>query len=160
MARNPNPAPPRPPVDIDADTGEVTERPDRRELAKVSSEFGGDDARGFTLVKHVTVPMLSDKEVPPGRPIVVRFVDAMRVLPPIEGVKPRFPGEHMASTIEAPSGDVRLFTWSTVFRKEMDRDYPDGTYVGKWFRITRLPQQRTRSDVAFWPWAIAEVAPS
>lgn len=97
-------------------------------------QFGGLAAgAGFEQVAYITVPMLN---VPDGTTIIVRMLDAVEVLPELEGVTKKFPGDHFASRIAATNGDVRLFTWTSVFMKEMEKAYPNQSYVGKWFQIT------------------------
>lgn len=136
--------------EIDGDTGEVSES---RAVAAVS-EFGGGEGT-FKAVKYVSVPMLTPDEVPPGRSMICKMADAMRVMPPLEGVKVKFPGDFMCSTIQAPNGEVRLFPWSAVFRSEMAKAYEGEGYVGKWFRITRLK----KTGKNYWTFAITEVEP-
>lgn len=99
----------------------------------------GQQQTNFRIKKHVSVPML---EIPPGVSFVCRIADEVRVLPAIEGHKPRFKDSpHYASTILAPNGEARLFTWTAVFKSEMEKNYPDKSYVGLWFRITKLPMK-------------------
>jgi len=151
MARKPAPsASPPPDEDIDDETGEITQR------ALAVTDFGKGAGSGFEVVKYVSIPMLTDREVPPGVPIVALFAEAAKVMPPLEGYKQKFPGDFTASVIKALNGEARLFPWSTVFKSEMARDYPDETYVGKWFQITRLPMKRGKT---YWTFAIAEVRP-
>lgn len=136
--------------DHDEETGEVTNNDN---AVVVRGDFGLVETGEFEVVRHVSVPML---EVPAGAMFIARMVDKMRVLKPLDGVKPEFPGDHIASTIEATTGAVRLFTWSSVFKSEMERDYPNDSYVGKWFQITKLPKKRGKRYFAF---AISEVKP-
>jgi hypothetical protein len=138
---------------IDDDTGEVDQV---GSTVITVSEFGGEDATGFTPVKYVSVPILTPEEVPPGRSMICKLVDACRTMPPLKGVKSKFPGDFMASTIQAPNGEVRLFPWSAVFRSEMAKAYEGTTYVGKWFRITRLK----KTGKNYWSFAITEVTPT
>lgn len=148
------------PVEVDEETGEILPPRARSENEGRSVvTFGKTEPAAFKPTKYVSVPML---EVPPGQDFYARFVDKMRVLPPLkndkgEVIASKYKGDHCASTIEAPDGQVRLFTWNTVFRSEMDRAYPDGAYVGKWFHITRLPIKRGKDYATF---AIAEVEPA
>lgn len=119
----------------------------------VRGDFGVDDPGDFVPVKYVTVPML---EVPVGATFIAQMVDAMRVLPPLEGQTRKIKGDHVASTIRSTTGAVRLFTWNTVFRSEMEKVYEDAGYVGKWFQITKLAMKRGKDYHTF---AITEVAP-
>lgn len=143
---------------VDADTGEVTERHNAGDgvgqggpVAMV--QFGSARPSGFSVKRYVSVPML---EVPPGQSFVAQMVDAVRVLPPIEGQTRKIKGDHYASTIKAHNGEVRLFTWTTVFRSEMEKNYPEDGYVGKWFQITRLPIRKGKDYSTY---SIAELEP-
>lgn len=118
------------------------QRGDMRETA-ANVEFGRDLPSGFKIAKYVSVPML---EVPPGQSVCCQLIDKVRVLPPLldENGVPRpnkIKGDHLASTIRSSNGEARLFTWTTVFRSEMERAYPEDAYVGKWFMITKLPMK-------------------
>lgn len=125
---------------MNEETGEISNVP-----APISVvQFGNALPPGMRVAKYVSVPML---EVPPGQSFVCMIVDKVRVLPPLldENGAPRkqkFKGDHHASTIRASNGEARLFTWTTVFKSEMEKAYPEDSYVGKWFQITRLPMKR------------------
>lgn len=147
--------------DIDPDTGEFST--DMRDTAlsvqRGGFERGFEDVRSdrpapFKVVNYVSIPML---EVPVGQTFFAQMVDKARVLPPIEGQKQKYKNDHVASTLKAPNGEVRLFTWNTVFRSEMERAYPEDGYVGKWFQITRLPVKRGKDYATF---QITEVEPT
>jgi hypothetical protein len=150
MARTLPPARPQANDDVDAETGEILPPRDRTAVATQSANnitFGQVDMGRFAVAKYVAVPML---EVPPGQSFVCQMFDAMRELPAIEGQKRKYKDSpHYASTIKAPNGEARLFTWNTVFRSEMEKSYPDESYVGKWFRITRLPIKRGKDYATF-----------
>lgn len=141
---------------IDAQTGEIT--PYERIPSNVATlmEFGGSEESqaNFKIVKHVAVPMLSMKEAPPGRAIICKFVDVARVAPPLEGFKSPISTPMYISTIEARNGTARTLPWTQVFRQEMDKAYPNGAYVGKWFQVTRMPMKEGKR---YWTFAIAEV---
>lgn len=154
MATRPRNNPPSPSEpDYDADTGEVM--PDGPRAVAVQ-DFGRTAHTGFEVVQYVSIPMLTDREVPPGVSIVAHFAEAAKVMPPLEGQKAKFPGDFWCSVIKAQNGEARLFPWSTVFKSEMERTYPNASYVGKWFQITRLPMKRGKT---YWTFAIAEVRP-
>ena len=106
---------------------------------------------GFEIARHVSVPML---EVPAGMSFIAQLADAVRVLPKIEGVRSKMKGDHFASTIIAPNGEARLLTWSAVFKSEMEKFYPEGEYVGKWFRITKIDPKPGKD---YWTFAIQEL---
>ena len=153
MARNPQPNRPAPRETVDPDTGEVTTDGPQTGGAIVHA-FGGAGADiGVQIVRHIAVPMLTTTEAPVGVPITCKFVDAMRELPPIEGHRSKYPTAFHGSTIVSPSGDARIFPWSAVFKNEMERAYPNETYVGKWFRITRL----LKTGKSYWTFAIQEL---
>jgi hypothetical protein len=141
---------------IDAQTGEIT--PYDRAPANIVTlmEFGGTDESqaNFKIVKHVAVPMLSMKEAPPGRAIICKFVDVCREAPKLEGYKSAITTPMFISTIEARNGTARMLPWTQVFRQEMEKEYPNGAYVGKWFQVTRMPMKEGKR---YWTFAIAEV---
>lgn len=138
-------------VDDEA-TGEVlTSRSAMRATAlavvdRSNITFGQAKDPRFRVKAYVAVPML---EVPPGQSFVAQFVDKVRVLPPIEGQKKKYPGDHFASTIKAMDGEARLFTWNTVFKSEMEKMFPNDEYVGEWFQITRLPMKRGKDYATY-----------
>ena len=153
MARTPRTVEP---VEHDQETGEVL--PPRggavttRQPAQFT--FGQVNTGGFKIAKYVSVPML---EVPEGMSFICQLFDKVKELEPIEGQKRKFKdSKHYASTIKAPNGEARLFTWNTVFKSEMEKNYPDDSYVGKWFQITRLPIKRGKDYATF---AINEIEP-
>jgi hypothetical protein len=140
---------------IDNDTGEVVEG---REVA-TQATFGSGQASlnetDFEVVQYVSVPMLSAKEAPPGRPWVCQIADAMHEAPMIEGVKPKYENSPLIiCTIKALNGEARVLPCSKVFRQEIDAKYPNNSYVGKWFQVTRLPKKEGKN---YWTFAIAEV---
>ncbi len=111
----------------------------------------GQEADQFEVAEYIAVPML---EIPPGQTFVAQFIDKVRILKPIEGYKSKYKGDHWASTIRAQNGEARLFTWNTVFKTEMEKNFPpDGEnadgYVGEWFRITRLPIKSGKDYATF-----------
>lgn len=127
---------------VDADTGEVLVSRGGRAVTVAGPQasnitFGQVDMSRFSIKGYVSIPML---EIPPGQSFVAQLVDEVRILPPIEGHKPKYKDSaHYASTIKAPNGEARLFTWTTVFRTEMEKMFPNNAYVGEWFQITKLP---------------------
>lgn len=141
---------------IDAETGEITPYTPIDRSVPTLMEFGGTEetTSNFRIVKHVAVPMLSLKEAPPGRAIICKFVDACRVAPKLEGYKSSIPGDMYFSTIEARNGTARMLPWTSVFKTEMEKSYPNGSYVGKWFQVTRMPMKEGKR---YWTFAIAEV---
>ena len=136
--------------ETDPETGEVLST--ARGLQRTAG-FGDHAGAAFRTVKYVSVPML---EVPPGVAFYCQFVDKARILPPIEGYKSKFKGDHWASTIRAPNGEVRLISWGVVLKNEMETAYPDDSYVGKWFQMTLIKKPR----VDYNSWAITEVEPA
>jgi hypothetical protein len=159
MARSATRTAPR--EEIDEQTGEILPMRARADTREVSTnvEFGRSLPPGFAVAKYVSVPML---EVPPGQAFVCQMVDKVRILSPLldENGNPRprkIKGDHFASTIKSSNGEARLFTWTTVFRSEMAKAYPDDTYVGKWYQITRLPVSRGKDYSTY---AITELTPS
>ena len=141
---------------IDAETGEVTPYTPIPGNQVTLMEFGGTDEamNNFRIVKHVAVPMLSMKEAPPGRAIICKFVDVAREAPPLEGYKSPIKTPMFISTIEARNGTARMLPWTSVFKQEMEKSYPNGSYVGKWFQVTRMPMKEGKR---YWTFAIAEV---
>lgn len=136
---------------VDGQTGEVltprTRNPGTVVAPSTNITFGQNiDMARFRVKSYVTVPML---EVPPGQSFVCQMFDKVKILPPIEGQKKKYPGDHFASTIKAPNGEARLFTWNTVFKSEMEKMFPDDAYIGEWFRITRLPVKRGKDYSTF-----------
>ena len=155
MARKPT-APESRGETIDHETGEVVESPAN---AVAVQEFGGNKAAfndtDFEVVAYVSVPMLSTREVPPGRSMVCMIADLMHEAPLIEGVKPKYENSPLyICTIKALNGEARVLPCSKVFRQEMEAKYPNGSYVGKWFQITRMPKKEGKN---YWTFAIAEV---
>lgn len=141
--------------EIDEDTGEILPMDTRRRDVAVAPlpnvEFGREMPTGFAVAKYVSIPML---EVPPGQAFIACMVDKVRVLPPLmdENGNPRarkIKGDHFASTIKSSNGQARLFTWNTVFRSEMEKAYPNDSYLGKWFQITRLPVKAGKDYATF-----------
>jgi hypothetical protein len=143
-------------VVIDAQTGEVTPYDRAPSNVPTLMEFGGTEETqaNYKIVKHVAVPMLSLKEAPPGRAIICKFVDACRIAPKLEGYKSAIPGDMYFSTVEARNGTARMLPWTQVFKTEMEKSYPNGSYVGKWFQVTRMPMKEGKR---YWTFAIAEV---
>lgn len=156
MARSPKQAETPPADDVDPETGEIMPaQSESRAVAQASAQnitFGQGGA--FKIAKYVSVPML---EVPVGQSFVCQLFDKVRILPTLEGQKPKYKDSpHWASTIKASNGEARMFTWNTVFRSEMEKNYPGDSYVGKWFQITRLPIKRGKDYSTF---AITELEP-
>lgn len=141
---------------IDAETGELTPYTQIPANVPTLMEFGNTDesTANFKIVKHVAVPMLSMKEAPPGRAIICKFVDVCREAPPLEGYNSAIKTPMFISTIEARNGTARMLPWTHVFRQEMEKSYPNGAYVGKWFQVTRMPKKEGKR---YWTFAIAEV---
>lgn len=145
---------------IDAETGEVTPYTPIPDNVATLMEFGGTDDvhKNYKVVQHVSVPMLSLKEAPPGRAIICKFVDVVREAPKLENYKSPIEQPMFFSTIESRNGTARMFPWSSVFRTDMERKYPNGSYVGKWFQVTRMPKKQRRNGPGeYWTFAIAEV---
>ena len=136
---------------IDGETGEIIPGPGVGGAMQTMNGFGQIDRSNLKIKSYVSTPMI---EVPEGVSFIAQMVDACRPLPPLEGVKPKYTTPHFASTIKAPNGEVRLITWTAVLKSEIERAYPDGSYVGKWFQITKLPKKKGKDYSAY---AIAEV---
>ena len=126
------------PADADAEPGSDIALPDPAFMAP-------DD---LTVLRHVTVPVL---QLPLNSPIICKIRDAVH-RSDIEDS--RYPDAANVCQIEAPSGDVRVLIIGTVLGAALDREYPDQTYVGRWFRIAKL--QRVEKRYA--DYAIAEIA--
>lgn len=144
------------PATIDNETGEVLPE---AQPAEERPQFGSGqlamNETDFEVVQYVSVPMLSTREAPPGRPWVCQIADAMHEAPVLEGVKPKFENSPLIiCTIKALNGEARVLPCSKVFRQEIDSKYPNQTYVGKWFQVTR---QHKKEGKNYWTFAIAEV---
>jgi hypothetical protein len=147
------------PETIDHDTGEVVQPDEPQAPGTEVATFGSGrvamNETDFEVVQYVSVPMLSMREAPPGKPWVCQIADAMHEAPLIEGVKPKYENSPLViCTIKALNGEARVLPCSKVFRSEIEAKYPNGSYVGKWFQVTR---QHKKEGKNYWTFAIAEV---
>lgn len=118
----------------DPDTGEVLPAP----TVSTGATENGMVAFSATIpqlkvVKRVTLPVLP---FPAGHTIVAKLVDRIKTGKVIENSKIKQAAKVV--TIEAQSGDQRTLIVNHVLENELDQAYPDGEYVGHWFRITKL----------------------
>lgn len=85
----------------------------------------------YKKTKPVTIPMLSVKE---GVPVIVKFISPMFT----SDVKVDNKEPATVARVWAPeSGGTYILMCGAVIQKELEKAYPDETYVGRFFEITR-----------------------
>lgn len=95
---------------------------------------------GVKAVRNVTLPTLVLKKA--GDSAVLKFMDAMRVskvktkpdIGPDGKVKEREPAT-VATVVNTQTGEQFIYLVASVVKSNLERDYPDETYVGKSFYI-------------------------
>lgn len=90
---------------------------------------------GVKIVKRITLPSLAIKKA--GESRILAFADQMReskVITKQADGTPRKPA--MIATVgDCLTGEMFIFIVPTVVHANLERDYPDGTYVGKAFQV-------------------------
>lgn len=143
-------APAKPaPVEIDAETGEV------REVAVIPQDFGGELAN-YKVIKQVTVPVLT---WPEGHSLTFEAVAPIYTGKVIEekrgGDADKKPAELMH--IRSPAGQLRQIVVGAVLKGELTENYPNDSYVGKWFFATKYEPNRARKQ-RYATYAVVEIA--
>ena len=112
---------------VDHATGEII----TAENTAVSAP-GAFDVSTLKLKKRVTIPVL--KQRVGGDPIAVIFLTPMFKGDKLEGSKIEEPAT-LAKVLNVRDGHVYQIILHTVTKKELERAYPDGTYLNKGFLI-------------------------
>lgn len=99
--------------------------------------------------RQVTLPVVS---WPTGATIVCRIAEAFHES---DVDDKRYPGKALVARIEAMNGEARTLIGGTVLRAALDKEYPGSSYVGAWFRMTKL----SRPDKRYSDYAITEIEP-
>lgn len=81
-------------------------------------------------VKYVATPALP---FPTGATYVLKIREPVRV----SDVEDAKFGPARVTEVEALDGSVRLLIWNEVLHTAMTRAYPDNSYVGRWFQVTK-----------------------
>ena len=89
---------------------------------------------------------------PVGATYVFRILEAVRT----SKVDDAKFGPAQVCQIESPSGEVRVLIVTKVLATALAREYPDDSYVGGWFEVTKLPP---RSDKRYADYSITEIDP-
>lgn len=97
--------------------------------------------------RQVTLPVVS---WPAGATIVCRIAEAFHES---DVDDKRYPGKALVARIEAMNGEARTLIGGTVLRAALDKEYPGSSYVGAWFRMTKL----ARPDKRYSDYAITEI---
>jgi len=106
-------------------------------------------ASSYTIRKRVTVPVLP---FPVGATYVFRILEAVRT----SKVDDAKFGPAQVCQIESPRGEVRVLIVTKVLATALAREYPDDSYVGGWFQVTKLP---AREDKRYADYSITEIDP-
>lgn len=111
------------------------------------------------VVKRVTIPVLSLPENKPAK-FVCKFVESAREgKEPKEGSKGVRMGKAWISIIDVINGETmelerRSLVMAEVLRSELNDNYPDGDYAGKWFLLEKIPP---RDGKRYSTWGILEI---
>lgn len=133
-------------------TGEVVEQDTAQ---AVMDEQSANDALGIMgsdgeflipdqfkpeIIKQVTVPLLK-WEI--GKPIYALVKEPIYQAHPVPGQTMQPP--HLAQVMGA-QGQLRLIIVGAVLKSEFERNYPDGSYVGKWFAMKKIAPTQSVAD--------------
>ena len=128
---------------VDPETGEVTMMTEDEieaqlaAAAEANAEFFNVQVTTADVVKQVTVPVLS---LPFNVPVYLQITEPMHVGPDLRG---RVAGYKMApatiTVIKGIRGGLRTLICPAVLQGELERQYPEDAYVGRWFAIKRFP---------------------
>lgn len=117
----------------------------RRAVEPVKPEGGAlapiDTApSSYKVKKKVTIPTL---KFPPGSRICFKITTPIKEGRALKESRAGNPTNKMGPAqvmeIMSPEGELRQLVVATVFRSELDDNYPDEGYVGKWFVVKKLP---------------------
>lgn len=114
-----------------------------------------NEMTGFKIVKRVTMPTLSLKEM---EPRVLRIDEEMHLSKFIDP-DPKKAKEKPATicgVTDMQTGEVAMLLVPEVMKKNLDEAYPGATYVGRIFGVQKLPK---RSGKRYFDLEIAEVEP-
>ena len=150
----------------EAQTEHATEGQDRVSgaAASASTAVAVNSSTGFLQVdgvqvklrRRVTIPVLPFQN---GMTIICRILDAIHDGKEVK-VGSRGPkmGKARLVTIEATTGMQRTLVVGTVLEAELEENYPNDTYVGAWFAITKIaPNVQREKDYA--TYEIIEIDP-
>ncbi len=98
---------------------------------------------GFKAKRVVTLPTIVIKEAGTAR--ILKIVDAFRVSK-VEG-KPMADGTKqkpatVCTATDMQTGEMGIFIVSAVVQSNLERDYPEESYVGKAFHISNLGKRK------------------
>jgi hypothetical protein len=124
---------------IDNETGEIVKLAPNK-----LDEFSG--GKGHVIVKRVSVPVL---QWPEGMTLTFSPLTKIEVGKVIEGKKddddkPAKPAHIMQ--VMGVGGSVRLLVVGTVIEGNLKENYPNDSYVGKWFAATKFEPNRARKQ--------------
>jgi hypothetical protein len=141
--------------EIDEETGEITTGTAVATVEDADDFSGGLTEYAVQVKKFVSLTTLQFKD---GMTIIARFLT-----PIVEGKElkagargPRM-GKAYITTIQSRSGEMRTLVAGTVLRSEIAENYPDGSYVGAWFQITKHPPREDKGNYA--TYTITEIYP-
>jgi hypothetical protein len=110
----------------------------------------------FKVVKQVSFPLLKQGL---NVPVHIRIESKIKVsevqIKKTAGAEQMKPAEVCEVTdLEAPESGRFLFIVNAVLKSELEKTYPGAAYVGKSFRVVKLPKSEGKS---YNPFMIAEV---
>ncbi len=120
---------------IDQETGEVTIHTESGVTAPKG--FLMDSLNGYEIVKRVTLPVVSLKEI--GAQILCAMVEPIHVGKEItEGKRNLQMKPADVVTVQAPNGEQGTLVVGEVMKRELEEQYPNQGYIGRWLVIKRV----------------------
>lgn len=116
-----------------------------------TAEIGG---RSYRLARRVTRAILGQKD---GVAFYVEFETSAREAPPLDnsGKAAIKTPPRVADVIDLSTGEACLLILNAVLEAELDRAYPDGSYVGHKFAVMRFPHPN--ADKRYKIYSITEI---
>lgn len=167
----------KPTETIDAETGEVLTQAPPAETGPggTGTAIATTDDTGrklvtrggmmFRVARQVTravLPMKVDPDseaeaatLPDHLQVVCKIIETIYIGKPVQNSAIKQPAE--LAPIESTEGEERLLVVNAVLKKELDENYPDNSYVGRWFAITK---HRKRPGKKYNNFSIMELEPA
>lgn len=126
------------------------------------------DFSKLRIKKNVTLPTLSLKE---NQVAFVKFNEAIfvgkKVEPKPGSTEKQKEPPHLVNVTDLETGELKTLILNTVLKSTIDEAYPGGTYVGKSFRVEKMPKKAGKDYHGFMiqeieldePSTVAEVKP-
>ena len=149
----------------DVHTGEIMDRPAVNNAAVIQAgdllraqQIGlpeGFDMSRLTVVRKVTRPVLT---FPDGGVTLLSFVEPIREGDELtDGARGPITRRAQVAPVLTFDGSEWILVVGTVLQRELDKGYPNNTYVGRWFVVKKIAPntERQKKDATY---QITEVA--